>query len=237
VGEPEFVDPGPNQADPVPAGAPFCASHPGPPPGDAPAVSTGRREILGLVVMLLAAAVLPLIASMQTLFAVHEQSLTTSVDFSVDAWGDLGSFAADRPYSHGIRFGLLLVGCAMGYVVLLLAGALVFLGERSGQPRRAAGLIAGAATGLLGLLLGTTLAMTLEIQSAFDSLRSSAGAAPTPVVEVRLRIGGAVWFAAAGLLAGVLVVTAALRLRRVWPDGVAGRLDPALVVEDTPGWR
>ena len=36
MGEPEFVDPGPNQADPMPAGATFYASHPGPPPGDAP---------------------------------------------------------------------------------------------------------------------------------------------------------------------------------------------------------
>jgi hypothetical protein len=59
--------------------------------------------------------------------------------------------------------------------------------------------------------------MTLQIQSSFAELRDSAGA-----IEVRLRVGGAVWLSLAAVLASGLAVTAAMRVRRAFREPTSG---------------
>jgi hypothetical protein len=74
------------------------------------------------------------------------------------------------------------------------------------------------------VLVGITGAMTLQIETVFDRLRSTGG----PIVvdrTVHLGIGGAVWLTLAAVLAGGLSVAAALRVRR------AAGPDPR------PSWR
>jgi hypothetical protein len=199
----EFVDPGPDQPYPAPA-----APH-------APRRSVSpRRETLGLVVMLVAAALLPLLASFQTFYTVREEGAAGRYEYSVDAWGRYGELAAGaRPAVHAPRFGALLLICAGCFAVLALIAASRLLGGRATEPARTATGLAGAAAGVLGLLTGVTAAMTLEIGSVFDSLRAGSGS-PFGIYQVRMRIGGAVWISVAGILAGGLGIAAALRVRR-----------------------
>jgi hypothetical protein len=199
---PEFVDPGPEFVDPGPDQPAYA------PPGR-PAPVAGRREAGGLLVMLVAATLLPLVAATQSMYSVTEVGLAARAEFSVDAWGNFAPEAASYPVAHAPRFGILLVAAAAGFALLGLVAAGLLRG-RSPRPGTAAAGVAGAAAGLVGLLLGTVGAMTLEIQSAFDTYRIGF-AGP---VEVRLRVGGAVWLTLAAILAGGLAVAAALRVRR-----------------------
>ena len=232
--EPEFLDPGPDQPEPTPYGAapsttppfgsgpPAATAPPWAPPWAPPPAPRGRREVIGLVIMLCAAALLPLVASAQSLFAVRERTIAGFDDYALDAWGQFSGVAGPQLYAHGPRFGVALIATGVGFAVLLLGAGVVLLGGRSTRPQRVSGLLAGAATGLVGLLVGTVLAMALEIQSAFDTLRSTAATGATPVLEVRLRVGGAVFIAIAGVLAGGLAVSAALRVRRTAEGPSAG---------------
>jgi hypothetical protein len=219
--EPEFLDPGPNQ----PAGyLPPASDGPHGPQGAfgaprpaRPVGRPGRRESLGLVAMLLAAAILPAVAAGQTLYAVVEQNVVAREAFAVSAWGDYDVTNGADLAGHGPRFGavLALAGAAFGLLALLALGLLRDPG--AGRARRTALGIAAAATGLVGLLVGVTAAMTLQIQSAFAGYQEAAG-----VIEVRLRVGGAVWLSLAAVLAGGLAVTAALRVRSAFRESASG---------------
>jgi hypothetical protein len=201
---PEFVDPGPEQPPYGPAAWPPPGPVPEPPSGPA-----GRREVTGLLIMLVAAALLPLVAATQSVYTVTEFGAVARAEFSVDAWGNFSPEAASYPVAHAPRFGILLLAATAGFVLLAVVAA-GLLRERSARPATAAAGVAGAAAGLVGLLIGTVGAMTLEIQSAFDTYRVGFEGP----VQVRLRIGGAVWLTAAAMVAGVLAVAAAVRVRR-----------------------
>jgi hypothetical protein len=200
----EFLDPGPDQ--------PF--SPPPPPVGPPPAP---RRELVGLLIMLVAAAVLPLLAAYQSLYAVEEDSGFGRVAFTVNAWGgyqasDLGAVMAQGP-----RFGILLAVCSGGFAVLA-ALTLVRALRRDG---RGPGLLPGlvpATVGLVAASAAVTAAMALEVESVFESL-SGRGLGFGGPVEVRVRVGGAIWLGLAGVLAGGLAIAAARRAVRA----VAGR--------------
>jgi hypothetical protein len=206
----EFLDPGPDQPD---------GDADGPAQGD----SVSRppvRETVGLLIMLCAAALLPVVASFQSLYAVREQGPATEVDFTVDAWGRYGF--ASGPFAaaaHAPRFGILLAVSGAGFAVLALLTALRLLGARtrahttSHTTSRASSMLVGAAVGLVGLLVGVTAAMTLEIESVFSTLRDSSGGVFGGPLEVSLRIGAASWLSLAAVLAGALAVAAALRVR------------------------
>jgi len=230
--EPEFLDPGPDQPRgypppgyPVPEypapgypapgyPPPARPPEPGPP---RPAPGTGRREAIGLLVMLLAAAGVPLVASVGTLYSVTLHSLAVDVSFRVDAWGSARPADPSGSLGHPPRFGVLLTAVAAGFALLALIAAVQLLGARAAHPARVAAGLAGAAGGLVGLLVGVTAAMSLQVQSTFDGLQNTFG-----TVEVRLRVGDAVWLALAGVLAGGLSVTAALRVRRAFQSSGSG---------------
>src|SRR3954451_3319840 len=217
----EFVDPGPDQ----PAGFD--------PRPDAPRRPVAaRRETLGLLIMLAAAALLPLLAAFQTFYAVREEGAAGRYEFAVDAWGRYGDVAGARLPVHAPRFGMLLVVCGGCFAVLALIAATQLLAGRAVAPARTATGLAGAAAGVVGLLTGVTAAMTLEITSVFDSLRAGGGSPFGGLYEVRMRIGGAVWMSLAGILAGVLAIAAALRVRRA-----AAAPPGAALLTERPDWR
>lgn len=235
--DPEFLDPGPDQPPPgygprpgtpggrpIPAllapGAPGAPGVPGPGAFGALGAAgppAGRREVLGLLVMLVAATGLPFVASFATLYSVLLRTDGAELSWSVDAWGHPN--LTPEPYIAGQapRFAVLLVVAAAGFALLVLIAAAQLLGGRAASPARVAGGIAGAATGLVGLLTGVTATMTLEIQSTFDGFRSAPGG-----FEVRMRVGDSVWLSLAGILAGGLSVTAALRVRRAFRAAPSG---------------
>jgi hypothetical protein len=211
----EFLDPGPNQPyEPLPPAA---------------AVAEERRpvgpEAVGLLIMLVAAALLPVVAAFQSVYTVSASTDTLDFGYAVDGWGrytsrDLGAFPAGL---HEPRFGVLLCVAAMGFAVLALVVVTRIVLPHPSAPRLSGSLVAGIAGGLTGALAGVTAAMTLQIETAFDRLRSTNG----PIVTdrtVHLGVGGAVWLALAAVLAGGLSVAAALRLRRLqMPIGEAVR--------------
>src|SRR3954451_15078467 len=217
----EFVDPGPDQ----PAGFD--------PRPDAPRRPVAaRRETLGLLIMLAAAALLPLLAAFQTFYTVREEGAAGRYEFAVDAWGRYGDVTGARLPAHAPRFGILLVICGACFAVLAAIAAAQLVAGRASEPSRSATALAAAAGAVVGLLTGVTAAMTLEISSVFDSLRAGSGGPFGGLYEVRMRIGGAVSVSLAGILAGGLAVTAGLRVRRaVTPE------PPPRVVSDTTEWR
>jgi len=226
--EPEFLDPGPDQPapasgyptpsypasdDPAPAGyRPAPPGFPGPPP-----VRPARRETVGLLLMLAAAAALPLVAAQQALYSVVEDNVVARESFTVGAWGDYAVAIGPPLAGHGPRFGIVLtLGGAAFALLALLAARLLRRGPIDQAARVSLG-IAAAATGLVGLLVGVTAAMTLQIQSAFAGYQEASG-----VLEVRLQVGVAVWLSLAAVLAGGLAVTAALRVRRAFREAASG---------------
>jgi len=231
--EPEFLDPGPDQPapasgyatpsyptpryaapdDPAPAGhRPAPPGFPGPPPA-----RPARRETAGLLAMLAAAAALPLVAAQEALYSVVEDNVVARESFTVSAWGDYAVAIGPPLAGHGPRFGLVLTLGGAAFALLALLAARLLRGGPVDQGARVSLGIAAAATGLVGLLVGVTAAMTLQIQSAFAGYREASG-----VLEVRLRVGVAVWLSLAAVLAGGLAVTAALRVRRAFRDAASG---------------
>src|SRR3954468_11456133 len=143
----EFVDPGPDQ----PAGF-----EPGP---DAPGRPVApRRETLGLLLMLAAAALLPFLASFQTFYTVREDGAAGRYEFAVDAWGRYGDVAGARLPVHAPRVGMLVVICGGCFALLALTAAPQRLAGRAVAPARTATGLAGAAAGVVGLLTGVTAA-------------------------------------------------------------------------------
>ena len=222
--EPEFLDPGPDQPAPAypPRPGPPWLPAPGAPGGPAPGrrpASPGHREVIGLLVMLLAAAALPLAAAGQTVYSVVEQAVGARESFAVSAWGDYHVTTGEALAGHAPRFGILLVLTAAAFALLGLLAAVQLLPGRRARPpaaRTALG-IAAAATGLVGLQVGITAAMTLQVQSAFAGFQEASG-----VLEVRLRVGPALWLALVGVIAGALAVLAALRVRRAFQEAISG---------------
>ncbi len=206
----EFLDPGPNQPDgPAPgARGPTAARRPRP-----------DRETVGLLVMLTAAAALPVVAAFQLVFTVQQQDAGGSgFTYGADAWGRirLGDGSALATAQHEPRFGILLAVCGAAFGVLALTVAAQLL-LRTALGRRPLGAtVAGAAGVLAGLLVGITASMALEVESVFDRLRAEPadpfGAGPA---GIRLEVGPAVWLGLAAVLAGGLSVAAALRVHRV----------------------
>ena len=207
--EPEFLDPGPGQ--PPPGGLPWMPAGAGDP--RAPALPgptrAGRRESAGLLVMLLAATALPALAAQQTLYSVTEQDQEGAWSFAVGAWGDYHSTTGPPLLGNAPRFGFPLSLAAIGFGLLALVVTVQLLGGRSRRPDRVAFGVALTATGLGGALAGVTIAMVLQVQSAFAQYRAGLG-----VIELHLQVGATVWLAAAGVLAAGLSVTAGLRVRR-----------------------
>src|SRR3954468_13563548 len=143
----EFVDPGPDQ----PAGF-----EPGP---DAPGRPVApRRETLGLLLMLAAAALLPFLASFQTFYTVREDGAAGRYEFAVDAWGRYGDVTGARLPAHAPRFGILLVICGAGFAVLVVITAAQLLAGRASEPSRTATGLAAGAGAVVGLLTGGTAA-------------------------------------------------------------------------------
>jgi len=167
--------------------------------------------------MLVAATILPVVAARQTLYTVVEQNVVSRESFAVSAWGDYEVAAGEQLAGHAPRFGILLTlgGAAFGLLALMTARLL--LGARTERGDRTSLGIAAAATGLVGLQVGVTAAMTLQIQSSFAGYEEAAG-----VLEVRLQVGGAVWLSLAAVLAGGLAVMAALRVRRAFRGATSG---------------
>jgi len=234
--EPEFLDPGPDQ--PAPAGYPAPgyppAGYPAPgqvaPPGfDAPGVPfppgfpgpspahPARREIVGLLLMLAAAAALPVIAARQVLYSVVEDNVVAREAFTVGAWGDYDVSVGPQLAGHGPAFGIVLTLGGAAFALLALIATRLLRGNPGEQGPRTSLGIAAAATGLVGLLVGVTAAMTLQIQSAFAGYQAASG-----VLEVRLRVGPAIWLALVGVVAGALAVLAALRVRRAFQEAGSG---------------
>ncbi|HVU92002.1 MAG TPA: hypothetical protein VHC23_07195, partial [Jatrophihabitans sp.] len=113
---PEFVDPGPEQPPYGPAGWP----PPGPvarPPSEPPPGPAGRREVTGLLIMLVAAALLPLVAATQSVYTVTEFGAVARAEFSVDAWGNFSPEAASYPVAHAPRFGILLLAATADFAL------------------------------------------------------------------------------------------------------------------------
>ena len=219
--EPEFLDPGPDQPAPgfLPAGyVGVGAPHPADDPPIPRARSRpGRRETVGLLLMLAAAAALPAVAARQAMYSVVEDNVVARQAFTVGAWGDYDVSLGPPLAGHGPRFGIVLTLAGAAFALLaLLALRLLRNGAAELGPRMSLG-IAAAATGLVGLLVGVTAAMTLQIQSTFAGYQGASG-----VLEVRLRVGVAVWLSLAGVLAGGLAVAAALRVRRAFREDGSG---------------
>jgi len=167
--------------------------------------------------MLLAAAALPVVAARQALYSVVEDNVVARESFTLGAWGDYDVDLGPPLAGHGPRFGIvLMLGGATFALLALLAARLLRDGPLEQGSRISLG-IAAAATGLVGLLVGITAAMTLQIQSAFAGYQEASG-----VLEVRLRVGVAVWLSLASVLAGGLAVTAALRVRRAFREASSG---------------
>jgi hypothetical protein len=210
----EFLDPGPNQPyEPVE-------------PGISEQPRRATPEAIGLLIMLSAAALLPVVAAFQAVYSVRSSADALEFRYTVDGWGrytagEVGVFPSGL---HEPRFGILLCAVAACFAVLaLLAVTRLVLPHPAGPPVSASS-VAGAAAALTGVLVGITGAMTLQIETVFDRLRSTGG----PIVvdrTVHLGIGGAVWLTLAAVLAGGLSVAAALRVRR------AAGPDPR------PSWR
>jgi hypothetical protein len=201
----EFLDPGPNQPYEPAVPAPGAAEEHRPGP-----------EAVGLLIMLVAAALLPVVAAFQDVYTVRAVADELRFRYAVDGWGrystgDAGGFPATL---HEPRFGVLLCVVAAGFAVLALVVLTRLVLVRPGAARLSGSLVAGIAAALTGALAGVTAAMTLQIETVFDRLGSPAG----PVVSdrtVHLGIGGAVWLDLAGVLAGGLGVAGAVRVRRL----------------------
>jgi hypothetical protein len=202
--EPEFLDPGPQQQyAPAPAG-------PTGPPG--PPAPLPRREAVGLLIMLVAAALLPLLAALESVYAVTEDTAVAHAEFSVDAWGNYDFAAGAQPVAHAPRFGLVLALAGAAFAILALVAAVDLLASRTAALAGRATGIAGASAALSGLVVGTVAAMALTIQSAFDGYRQGYDG----LLSLRMRVGASVWLGLAGVLAGTLAALAALRLRRTY---------------------
>jgi len=235
--EPEFLDPGPDQpapgypppgyppaghpnyaGPPAPAGQPSTGQRPLPPGFPGPrSPQPARRETFGLLVMLLAAAALPVVAGRQALYTVVEDNVVAHESFTLSAWGDYDVALGPPLAGHGPRFGIVLMLGGVAFALLALLALRLLRGGSVEQGGRVSLGIAAAATGLVGLLVGITAAMTLQIQSAFAGYQEASG-----VLEVRLRVGVAVWLCLASVLAGGLAVTAALRVRRAFREASSG---------------
>jgi hypothetical protein len=205
----EFLDPGPNQPDGP--GEPALVA-PIPPQRRVPRLD---RETIGLLVMLTAAAVLPVVASFQLVFLVHAD-FSGGFTYGADGWGRfrLGDGSGVVAGPHEPRFGVLLAVCGAAFAALALIVAAQAL-LRVAPDRRASGAaVAGAAGVLVGLLVGVTASMALEVQAVVDRLRSSPAESFDGVSGFRLQVGAAVWLSLAGVLAGGLAVAAALRRHR-----------------------
>jgi hypothetical protein len=202
--EPEFLDPGPDQ--------PFAPASPAArlPAEPAPAAAPPVREAVGLLIMLAAAALLTLLASIESVYSVTEDTAVAHAEFAVDAWGNYDFAAGAQPVAHAPRFGLVLAVAGAAFAVLALVTAVDVLASRVAALAARAGGLAGAAGALVGVVLGTVAAMALTIQSAFDGYREGYPG----LLTLRLRIGGSVWLALAAVLAGTLAALAALRVRR-----------------------
>lgn len=187
-------------------------------------VARPRRHIafdhrrLTLVVLLAAAATLPVIASFQRVSTVRQSGAGPQLSSWVDGWGRFRS-SGTTPIPtalHDPRFGLPLTACAGAFALLALAVTATFAPPLARRlSARVHAILAAAAVAVCGVLAGVLAAVALQVDAASDRLRATTftdGSYP-PGFRVDLQVGGCLWFGSAGLVAGVLAVIAGLHLR------------------------
>jgi hypothetical protein len=226
----EFLDPGPDQPD-GPAQAAAA-------PPEAPRPRRVAREDIGLIVMLTAAVILPVVAAFQTVYTVRSGLDEVSFAYAADAWGRFSTSDGTTvgPGVHEARYGVLLTACGAGFAVLAVAVLLQALTRRPSAPRLSGPVIAGAAAAITGVLTGVSASMALQIETVVDRLRTSGADPFGGPRRIELGVGAAIWLSLAGLLAGGLAVAAALRARRLPPSGTWDGSPPEAVSAAAPGY-
>jgi hypothetical protein len=179
--------------------------------------------VTAAVVLLAAAAALPALASFRTVYTVRAgQGAHSGVILGADGWGRLLREVSGPSPLHGMhesRYGIVLVVCAAVPAVL----AAVTLASLFPGPVRSAapsvhGFVAVAALAASAVVGGVAASIGLELQATFDTLHAQlasirdSGSGHGPHIDTS--VGGCLWLALAGALAGLLGGGALLRARR-----------------------
>ncbi len=197
--EVEFVD------DSTPAHAPQPAE-------PAAAGPDGRRAVAAPVAWI-AAAVLSVLATFQSIFTYRFTGASITSTGGYDAWGH--SLDTQLPGEHGPRYALLLWVCAAAFALLAAALRAVFSARVGRWTRRHASAVGLCAT---TLLVGTLAGVALGIESSFASYRALSATLQDANGGVHLTIGVSLWF---GL--GSLTCAVAALVLQIWrpPTGIA----------------
>ncbi len=178
-----------------------------PPRNRAPRLVGARPVSLALAepALWIAAAVLSVFATFQTIFTYRFTGDSITSRGGYDAWGH--ALDAQLNTDHGPRYAVLLWLCATLFA--LLAAALLGGGFSAGRAGRWTQARAGAiGLAVVGLLAGVLAGVALGVESSFSVYRGLAKTLNDTHGGVELLIGGCIWFGLASLacaLGAVLV--------------------------------
>jgi hypothetical protein len=170
-----------------------------------------RLEIgtLAAVLLLAAAATLPVVAAFQTVYRVREPGIRLS-GLGADGWGRYQQRGLPSGI-HETRYGIALVVCAVAFAasgIALATTTVPALSQWAAGIRRVLAAVVAVFASVLGGVLGS---MALHIQAVFDTFRTQLGGFGELGERTRridTTVGACLWLGLAGLVAALLALAA-----------------------------